>query len=124
MFSTEMRFTGVYRYASVEDLDAAITAVQALLDAEDDGFAADFDTALRRRGPELRIRLATTCAYAYEALVETLAARAIDGEVESAIDDEVTTYRAAPERKRSAVGVWWLPLLAWTSELDMLGVVS
>ena len=97
--STEMRFSGVYRYASVENLDVAITAVQALLDAEDEDFAGDFDTALGRRGVELRIRLDTECLrdwyFAYETLIETLAAHAIAGEVEASIDDKVTTYPAA-----------------------------
>jgi hypothetical protein len=91
---TRMTFAGVLRYASVDALEAAIAAIEALLDGEDDDFAADLQ--LRRKELELRVRVDSECPrdwyLAYETLVETLAATAIAGEVLGEIDDTMTAY--------------------------------
>ena len=97
LWPSSMTFSGVYRYASTEDLEAAIAQVSELLDGEDDDELIDgFDTALRRRGLELKVDLAAQCPhdwyYAYETLVEVLSARAIEGVVESSVDDVVKRY--------------------------------
>ena len=88
-----MTFAGVLRYASVEDLDAAIAAVEALLEDED-----DFELPLRRRGLELRVELDIECPrdwyLAYEALIEALTAHAREGEISGEIDRTITSYGA------------------------------
>ena len=97
LWPSSMTFSGVYRYASTEDLDAAIAQVSELLDGEDDDELVDgFDTALRRRGLELKVDLTTQCPrdwyYAYETLVEVLSARAVEGVVESSVDNVIKRH--------------------------------
>ena len=96
-FPTSVTFRGSYRFASIEQLDAALAAIQELIDGEDDDLAAELE--LKKKGCELRIRVDTTCArdeyLAYETLIETLASGAIDGEVVGEIDDTITSYSAA-----------------------------
>lgn len=105
-----MTFAGVFRYATASEIDAAITAVQELLDGEDDDFAGDLE--LRRRELALRIRVDTECPrdwyLAYETLIETLAANAIDGEVVGEIDDTLTAYAprlSVPGKREASKGV-------------------
>ena len=112
LLATRMTFAGVLRYASVSEVDAAVAAIEALLDGEDDDFAADLQ--LRRRELELRVRIDSERPHdwylAYETLVETLAANAIAGEVIGEIDDTLTTYESrgvaratSPEERGGAV---------------------
>ncbi|MEJ7601098.1 MAG: hypothetical protein WKG01_24560 [Kofleriaceae bacterium] len=96
-FGASMTFSGVYRYASTEDLNAAIAEVTALLDGEDDDELIDgFDAALRRRDLELKVDLAAdgprNWYEAYETLVEVLSTRAVEGVVESSVGDVVRRY--------------------------------
>jgi hypothetical protein len=99
--TASMTFDGSYRFASPDDLDAAIEAVRELLESEEEELAGDFDTALRRRGVELRIHIDTECPrdwyYAYATLVEMLAERAVAGTVEGRLEgsDHVESYVAA-----------------------------
>ena len=103
LLAARVTFSGVYRYASAPDLEAAVAEVSELLDAEDDDvLAGGFDRALRRRGIELRIALDTECPrdwyLAYESLVELLAARACSGAVDASLDDTARSYAAGAAR--------------------------
>jgi hypothetical protein len=103
LLPARMTFSGVYRYASAPELEAAVAEVSELLDAEDDeALASGFDKALRRRGIELRIELDTECPrdwyLAYETLVELLAARATTGTVDGSLDEVVRSYPAGTVR--------------------------
>lgn len=145
-FPTSVTFRGSFRYASASDLEAALAAIQALIDGEDDDLATELE--LRRKDAELRVRVDTTCArdeyLAYETLVETLAERAIAGEVVGEIDDTITTYSAGAIRDQVAsapshesassarpvidpsvvtkAGAIWIPILA--SDAMLAAVMS
>lgn len=116
-FPTEVTFRGGYRYATNADLEAALAAIQELIDGEDDDLASDL--VLKKKDCELRVRVETTCArdeyLAYETLVETLASFAIGGEVHGEIDDTITTYGATKPtevaKTAAVVTVAWLPLV-------------
>ncbi|HEY5937762.1 MAG TPA: hypothetical protein VIU61_24105 [Kofleriaceae bacterium] len=107
LLPARMTFSGVYRYPSASDLEAAVAEVSELLDAEDDeALASGFDQALRRRGIELRIELDCECPrdwyLAYETLVELLAARASSGLVDGSVDDTAHSYPAGARTVRLA----------------------
>jgi hypothetical protein len=117
LLPASMTFSGVFRYASASELEAAVAEVSELLDAEDDeALASGFDKALRRRGIELRIELDITCPrdwyLAYESLVELLATRASSGAVDGSIDEAVKQYAAGAVR---APRVGTEPLVGSTS---------
>jgi hypothetical protein len=121
-FPTTVSFRGSYRYASSGDLERAITAVQELIDGEDDEIAPSL--ALKKKECELRVLVETTCArdeyLAYETLVETLASFAIAGEVHGEIDDTITTYNAeAKPVAKAAALVAWIPIVACDSIVDL-----
>lgn len=103
LLPARMTFSGVYRYASASELEAAVAEVSELLDAEEDeALAGGFDQALRRRGIELRIALDTECPrdwyFAYETLVELLAARACAGAVDGSLDGSAKSYPGGSAR--------------------------
>jgi hypothetical protein len=137
-FPTSVTFRGGFRYANTEQLDAALAAIQALIDGEDDDLASELE--LKRKGCELRVRVDTTCArdeyLAYETLIETLGSFAIEGEVVGEIDDTITTYGAgsaaaspresaddAPPPISKAAGLVWIPLFACEPLIDLAGLV-
>lgn len=119
MIPVRMTFAGSYRFATAEDLDAAIAGVEELLDGEDEAFVPDLE--LRRRGLELRVRVDAECPrdwyLAYETLIEALAATAVEGEVDGEIGDTITSYPATRPQARMSAPAWWLPLVACSSEL-------
>lgn len=111
---TSVTFGGGFRFASVDDLDAALAAIQSLIDDDDEDLVPDL--RLQRRSTELRVRVSTTCArdtyLAYEAVIETLAELAIDGEVVGEIDDTLTTYASPSSPVFAKVAMLaWIPLL-------------
>lgn len=121
-----MTFRGAYRFASAAELDAAIVAIEELIDAEPDDLVPAL--ALHRRGVELRVTVDTVCArdsyLAYETLIETLATFASSGEVVGEIDDTLTTYAAVCEPPALVRGVAsafvWLPLVASDPLVEMV----
>jgi hypothetical protein len=117
-FSTSVSFRGAFRFASAGDLDAAVSAIQDLIDGETDDVATDLE--LHRKGCELRVRVETQCArdeyLVYETLIETLGTFASSGEVIGEIDDTITTYGAIVEQPSrlgtiAASAMAWLPLV-------------
>jgi hypothetical protein len=114
-----MTFAGVLHYASARDLEAAIAAIEELLEEEDD----DFDLGLRRRELALRVDVDVECRrdwyLAYETLIEALAAKAISGEIVGEIDETITAY--APP-KQSQIAGWLVPLIA-LPELETIASV-
>ncbi|MBA3404462.1 MAG: hypothetical protein H0U13_07255 [Gemmatimonadaceae bacterium] len=134
-FPTSVTFRGGFRYATAEDLDAALAAIQALIDGEDEELAPDLE--LKKRACELRIRVDTTCArdqyLAYETLIETLASLAQDGEVVGEIDDTITSYGAgavtssnvdaASVAAKAIAIVAWIPLVARDAMFDLAAVL-
>lgn len=121
---TSVTFRGSFRFSGVDELEAALAALQQLIDGEDDELATAL--VLRRRGSELKVSVDTICArdeyLAYETLIETLATFACSGEVSGEIDDTITHYNAVVESPLSkVVAMAWIPLL---TELDLSVVLA
>jgi hypothetical protein len=128
-FPTSVTFRGGFRFANSDQLDAALAAIQELIDGEDDDLASELE--LKKKGCELRIRVETVCArdeyLAYETLIETLASFASGGDVVGEIDNTITTYAAAagaePSPMSKAAALAWLPLVACEPLIDLAGLV-
>ena len=101
--SSGMTFKGVYRYADVGELEAALDEVQQYLAGlvEADDFSLSFDTEVKRGDLEITVDIDTSCPddwrHIYESVIETLAEHAIDGKVEATIEgaEGVETFPAS-----------------------------
>ena len=96
-----MAFHGSYRFASTDELESTLTAVQEMLAEEADEIAGVFEHGLKRRGAELRVDIDTRQPsdwyYTLATFVEALAERAVSGAVESSLagNKHVESYVAA-----------------------------